>query len=162
MGDCNDDAVVDSSAALHTDARLPPHEDVATQRPPPMPHCLDPSYQSTFLEAHKADLQRLCGLVQTPEPGTFMHKDLTWTIRIRAKGRRDGPMTQNHVSVAYIPWVRVHDFVKGEEARLDGPCKFICRGTLSNQQGKLTFPRWNGYSADLRCVSNMYFELHCA
>ena len=162
MGDCNNDVVVESFAALPTNARLPPHEEVAAQRPPPMPRGLDPSYQSTFLEMHKVDLERLCALVQTPKPGTFMHKDLTWATCIRVKGRRDGPRTQNHVSVAYIPWVRVHDFVKGEEARIDGPCKFICQGTVSNQQGKLTFPRWNSYSAVLRCVGNMYFELHCA
>ena len=152
MGDCVCDAVVESSSALDTHAHLLSHEHVASQRPPCMPSGLEPSYASTYQEVHKAELQWLRGLVQTPEQGTFMHKDLTWAIQIRAKGRRDGPRTQDNVSVAYIPWVRVLDFVKGEEARVDGPCKFVCQGTPSNQQGKLTFPRWNSYSAIMRCV----------
>jgi hypothetical protein len=147
MGDCVCDAVVEYSTALQTHAQLLEHEHVASQRPP-----REPSYESTYQEVHKADLDRLRGLVQTPEVGTLMHKDLKWSIQIRAKGRRDGPKTQHPVSVAYIPWVRVHDFVKGEEARIDGPCKFVCQGTPSNQQGKLARPRWNSYSAVMRCV----------
>ena len=63
-------------------------------------------------------------------------------------------MTHAPVSVAYIPWARVFDFVKGEEARTDGHYKFICWGIPSNQQGKLTFPRWNSYFAIMRCVCN--------
>ena len=40
--------------------------------------------------------------------------------------------SQNHapVLVAYIPWVRGHDFVKGEETRIDGPWKFVCQGAI--------------------------------
>ena len=152
MGECVCDALVQCSTALHTDAQLLPHDHVASQRPPRVPRGLEPSYESTYQEVHKADLERLRGLVQTPEPGTFMHKDLTWAIQIRAKGRRDGPRTQGPVSVAYIPWVRVGDFVKGEEARIDGPCKFVCQGSPENIQGKLRFPRWNSFSAVMRCV----------
>ena len=116
---------------------------------------LQPSYESTYQEVHKVEFERIRGLVQTPEPGTFTHKDLTWAIQIRAKGSGEGPRSHSEVSVAYIPWVRVPDFVKGEEARIDGPCKFICQGSPSTQQGKLTFPRWNSYSTVMRCVCNV-------
>ena len=100
----------------------------------------DPAYDSTYLEAHKGEFERLRGLVQTPEAGTFMHTDLMWAKQIRLKGKGTDSTTHVAVSVAYIPWARVHDFVKGEEACNDGPCKFICQGTLSNGHGKLTFP----------------------
>ena len=49
-----------------------------------------------------------------------------------AKVRRDSPMIHAPVLVAYILWTRVLDFVKGEKARTDGPCKFICWDTPSN------------------------------
>ena len=155
MGDCVTGAAVQPCGALHTDIHLLPDEHLASQQLPRMSRALEPSYESTYREVHKADFERLRGLVQTPEPGTFTHKDLTWAIQIRAKGFRDGPRTDAPVSVAYIPWVRVHDFVKGEEARIDGPCKFVCQSSPSNQQGKLTFPRWSSYSTVMRCVCNM-------
>jgi hypothetical protein len=63
-------------------------------------------------------------------------------------------MTHAPVSVAYIPWSRVQDFLKGEEGRPDAPYKFVCQGTPSNQEGKLAFPLWNSYSAVIRCVCN--------
>jgi hypothetical protein len=155
MGECVTDAVVQSCAALHTDLHLILDGHLASQRPPRMSRGLEPSYESTYQEVHKADFERLRNLVQTPEPGTFMHKDLMWAIQIHPKERRDGSRTRAPVSVAYISWVRVHDFVKGEEARIDGPYKFVCQGSPANGYGKLTFPRWNSYSAVMRCVCNM-------
>ena len=115
---------------------------------------VDPSYESIYLQAHKGELERLRSLVQIPHAGTFMHTDLTWTPHIRLKGRGSEPRTEASVSVAYIPWARVQDFVKGEEARTDAPCKFICQGISSNEKGKLMFPRWNSYSTILRCACN--------
>ena len=91
-----------------------------------------------------------------------MHTELTWASDMRVKGRRADPRTVDTVSVAYIPWARVEDFVKGEEARTDAPCKFVCQGTPINDMGKLKFPRWNSYSAILRCVCNMPLALQCA
>jgi hypothetical protein len=90
-----------------------------------------------------------------------MHTDLLWASHIRMKGRRSDPRTPASVSVAYIPWGRVQDFVKGEEARCDAPCKFVCQGTTSNKQGDLMFPRWNSYSAVVRCLCNMSFDQDC-
>ena len=101
---------------------------------------VEPSYDSTYLEIHKTDFERVRGLVQTPNPGSFMHKDLTWATLIRAKGRWDGTKSRGPVSVAYIPWVRVPNFVKGEEARIDGPCKFVCQGTPWNERGNSRSP----------------------
>ena len=158
MGDC----VVESHGAMHTNAQLLPGEHVAFEHANGVSRGLEPSYDSAYLEVHKADFERLRSLVQTPEPGNFMHKDLTWTIQNRAKGRWDGPRSHVPISVAYIPWARVLDFVKGEEARIDGPCKFVCQGTPSNQRGKITFPRWNSYSTVIRCVCNIYSEFHYA
>ena len=71
-----------------------------------------------------------------------------------AKGRRDSPMTHALVSVTYILWAKVFDFVKGKETRTDGPCKYVFWGTPLNQHGKLMFPRWNSHSAIMRCVCN--------
>jgi len=155
MGECVTDAVAQSCGTLHTDLQLIPHGKFVSQRPPRMSNGLEPSYESAYQEVHKADFERLRSLLQSPEPGTFMHKDLMWAIQSRAKGRRDGCRTRAPVSVAYIPWIRVHDFVRGEEARIDGPCKFVCKGSPSNEQGKLKFPRWNSYSAVMRYVCNM-------
>ena len=115
-----------------------------------MPLGVDPSYESTYQEVHKQDLERLRNCVQKPEAGTFTHTDLLWASHIRMKGRKSDPRIPASVSVAYIPWGRVQDFVKGEEARTDGPCKFVCQGTTSNKEGGLMFPRWNNYSAVIR------------
>ena len=123
---------------------------------------MEPSYESVYQEVHKAQFDRICSLVQHPNLGTFMHTDVTWASHRRMKGRRADPRSADEVSVAYIPWARVEDFVKGEEARSDAPCKFVCQGTPTNEKGKLMRPRWNSYSAILRCVCNMQLALQCA
>ena len=84
-----------------------------------------------------------------------MHSDLTWTRQIRLKGRWADSRTETPVSVAYIPCARVQDFVRGKEARTNAPCKFVCQGIASNEHKKLMFPRWNSYSAIIRCACNM-------
>ena len=125
-------------------------------------HGVQPSYESTYQEVHKLELDRIRSSVQRPQSGFFMHSDLMWTSHNRVKGRRSDPRTPALVSLAYIPWARVQDFVKGEEARTDAPCRFICQGRTFNQQGELMFPRWNSYSAIIRYLCNMSFEEHCA
>ena len=115
-----------------------------------------------YQEVHKADFHRICTVVQTPNIGTFMHTNLTWACHMRVKGRRADPRTLAPVSVAYIPWARVEDFVKGEEARTDAPCKFICQGTPTNEKGKLMFPRWNSYSTIFRLACNMHSDCDTA
>ena len=121
---------------------------------------MEPTYESCYEELHKAELDRIRSFVQTPDKGTFMHSDLAWTSHMRVKGRRTDTRSLAPVSVAYIPWARVEDFVKGEEARSDAPCKFICQGAPSHDRGKLKFPRWNSYSTVRRCVCNM--QLVCS
>ena len=157
MGSFVTNAVVHSSTVVHSedhvlactlDASEP------TLRPPPD---LEPSYESTYQELHKAEIIRIRSLVQSPNMGTFMHSDLMWASHMRVKGRRTDPRTLAPVSVAYIPWARVEDFVKGEEARSDAPSKFVCQGVPSRDKGKLLFPRWNSYSDILRCACNMQF-----
>jgi hypothetical protein len=64
---------------------------------------VDPSYESTYQEAHKGEFKRLRSLVQISQPGAFMHNDLTWTRHTRLKGRRSDSRTETPVSVAYIP-----------------------------------------------------------
>ena len=116
---------------------------------------VQPSYESTYHEVHKQELDRIRSSVQNPQPGSFMHSDVHWASDTRVKGRRSDPRTPASVSVAYIPWARVGDFVKGEEARADGPCRFVCQGRSYNKQGELMFPRWNSYSAVIRYICNM-------
>ena len=111
---------------------------------------------------HKAEFHRICTLVQTPNIGTFAHTHLTWARHVRVKGSKADPRTYAAVSVAYIPWARVGDFLKGEEARTDAPCKFVCQGTPTNEKGKLMFPRWNSYSAIFRFVCNMHSDCYTA
>ena len=123
---------------------------------------MEPSYESAYKEVHKAELDRIRSLVQTPNIGTFMHTDLVWTSHMQVKGRRTDPRTLAPVSVAYIPWTRVEDFVKGEETRSDAPCKFVCQGAPSHDKGTLLFPRWNSYSAAIRWVCNMQLVCCCA
>ena len=123
---------------------------------------MEPSYETVYQEVHEPHLNRIRSLVQTPKDGTFMHTDLTWASHMRMKGRRADPRVVDTVSVAYIPWARVEDFLKGEEARIDAPCKFVCQGSPTNEKGKLMFPRWNSYSTILRCVRNMQLPLQCA
>ena len=118
-------------------------------------HGEGPSYDSTYQEVNKQELDRLRSCVQRPQPGSFMHADLMWATHIRQTGRRSDPRTPAPVSIAYIPWVRVEDFLKGEEGRPDAPCKFVCQGKTSNKPGALMFPRWNSYSSLIRCLCNM-------
>jgi hypothetical protein len=138
------------------------HQDHGAQQTLSMPLAVHPSYESTYREVHKGEFERLMNLVQRPPDGNFTNTDLSWARQTRVKGRRSDPRTETTVSVAYIPWERVQNFVKGEEARSDAPCKFVCQGTPSNEQGKLAFPRLNSYSMVLRCVCNLQFEFHSA
>ena len=161
MGTFLTDAVVPSSAVMHSQDHVTiPTLDGSepTLRPP---QALEPSYESTYQELHKADILRIRSLVQSPNMGTFMHTDLMWASHMRVKGRRTDPRTLAPVSIAYIPWARVEDFLKGEEARSDAPSKFVCQGAPSNDKGKLLFPRWNSYSTIIRCVCNMQFVFPC-
>ena len=124
--------------------------------------CEGPSYVCAYQEVHKQELERLRNCVQRPTAGCFMHADLMWETHIRQTGRRSNPRKSAPVSIAYIPWVRVQDFVKGEEARPDAPCKFVCQGKTSNEQGALMCPRWNSYSAVIRSICNMSVDQHYA
>lgn len=151
-----------SSPELPTEVDVTRDGDHATDHTLPSPLAADPSYECIYREAHKGEFERLLSLVQRPQAGTFMHTDLWWARQTRLKGRRTDPRTHVPVSVAYIPWSRVEDFLKGEEGRPDAPCKFVCQGTPSNQEGKLAFPRWNSYSTVIRCVCNMHFHFHFA
>jgi hypothetical protein len=148
-----------AAVVLHSSTELHSAGHVTSDR---LPLPVDPSYESTYHEAHKGEFERLRSLVQIPQAGAFMHNDLTWTRQIRLKGRRSDSRTETPVSVAYIPWSRVQDFVRGEEARTDAPCKFVCQGIASNEQGKLMFPRWNSYSNIIRCACNMRSEFQFA
>ena len=123
-----------SSAELPTEVHVLRDGDHDTEQTIRTPLAVDPLYESIYWEAHKGEFERLRSLVQRPEAGTFMHTDLLWARQIRVKGRRTDLRTHAAVLVAYIPWARVQDFVKGEEAHIDAPCKFVCQGTPSNEQ----------------------------
>ena len=162
MGSSKASVILNSSIELHSSGQDLRDGNHGTQQTHRTSLDVDPTYESTYVEAHKGEFERLRGLVQKPLAGTFMHTDVTWARQIGLKGKGIDSATLAPVSIAYIPWARVQDFVKGEEARSDGPCKLVCQGTPSNKQGKLTFPRWNSYSAIFRCVCNMRSEFHCA
>ena len=104
---------------------------------------LEPSYESTYQEVHKADFERLRGLVQTPEPRSFTHKGSDVGNPDPREGFTDGPMTHAPLLVAYIPWVRVHDFVKGEETHI--VAKALHQTNMENLRspdGITTPPSW--------------------
>ena len=162
MGSFVTNAVFPSPTVMHNEDDVTVNVEDASEPTLRPPLHMEPSYESTYQEVHKVEFQRIHSLVQTPNIGPFMHTDLTWASHTHTKGRRTDPRTRAPVSVAYIPWARVEDFVKGEEARPDAPCKFICQGTPSNDKGKLLFPRWNSYSAVFRCVCNMQVVFHSA
>ena len=86
-----------------------------------------PSYESVYQETHNAEFQRIRALVQNPNIGTFMHTDFAWACHVRVKGWRTDPITYAPTSVAYIPWARVADFVKGEETSRCS-LQFVCQG----------------------------------
>ena len=162
MGSFVTNADVHSPIAMHSEDHVLVHAEHGSEPTLCLMQHMEPTYESTYQEVHKAELHRIRSLVQTPNIGTFMHTDLTWSSHMHTKGRRTDLRTQAPVSVAYIPWARVEDFVKGEEAHSDAPCKFICQGAPSRGKGKLLFPRWNSYSAIIRCVCNMQFVCYCA
>jgi hypothetical protein len=161
MGPTVTSAVVHSCHGMHTQLRNLENGVRGAEQSHALMQIVQPSYESTYQEVHSQDLERIRSYVQKPGAGTFMHIDLLWASHIRMKGRRSDPRVPASVSVAYIPWDRVQDFVKGEEARTDGPCKFVCQGTTSNNEGGLMFPRWNSYSAVIRFLCNMADE-ECA
>ena len=152
MGSSATAAVVEYCVGLHNESQVLHHGDEQTNG---LKDVVQPTYESAYQQVHKQELQRLESCVQRPQGGTFMHTDLTWDRHIRVKRKGFDPRTPVAVSVAYIPWARVEDFVKGEEARTDAPCKFICQGTTSHKDGDLMFPRWNSYTEVIRCLCNM-------
>lgn len=162
MGSFVTDVVVHSPIVMHSKNHILVHTEDAQEPTLRPPQHMEPSYESTYQDLHKAEIHRIRSLVQTPNIGIFMHTDLTWTSHVRVKGRRSDPRTLTPVSLAYIPWARVEDFVKGEEARSDAPCKFVCQGAPSHEKGTLLFPRWNSYSTALRSVCNMQILCYCA
>ena len=82
MGNCVTYAVVKSCVALHNNVHLLADGHPTSDQAHCTLHGLEPSYESTYQEVHKANFQRLCGLVQTPEPNTFIHMDLTGATQI--------------------------------------------------------------------------------
>jgi hypothetical protein len=156
MGSSATAGVVNFCAGLHTQSEVLHNGNHGSEQSNEHMHVVQPTYESTYHEVHKQELERLHACVQRPDGGTFMHTDLMWDRHIRLKGKGSDPWTPTPISVAYIPWARVEDFVKGEEARTDAPCKFVCQGKTSRKQGELMFPRWNSYSEVIRCLCNMY------
>jgi hypothetical protein len=155
MGTFVTGAFVQSRIEGQNKVHVPVHGEPAWELPLRPPQHMEPSYDSVYQDVHRAQLHRISTLVQSPNIGTFTHTDLTWACDVRVKGRRTDPRTPKPVSVAYIPWARVQDFVKGEEARSDAPSKFVCQGAPTNASGKLMFPRWNSYSVIFRYFCNM-------
>ena len=153
-------AVLNSCTELHSVGHNLGDGNPGGERTHCMPVGQDPTYESTYRETHKGEFERVRSLVQRPGAGTFMHQGLTWARQIGLKGKGTNSTTHAPVLVAYIPWERAQDFVKGKEVRTDVHCKFVCKGSPSNKHGKLTFPRWNNYSAIFRCVCNKRSEFH--
>lgn len=154
MGSFATAAVVHNYAGLHTQSQVLHNGNHGSEQTHALMHAVQPTYESTYQQVHKQELERLHSNVQRPEGGTFMHTDLAWDRHIRMKGRGSDSRPVL-VWVAYIPWSRVEDFLKGEEARTDAPCKFVCQGATSHKHGELLFPRWNSYSDVIRCFCNM-------
>ena len=162
MGSSAPVTVVPYSAELHNQSSVLHHGKHASEQTRRIMHVVQTTYESTYQQVHAHEFERLRSCVQRPQGGTFMHTDLAWDRHIRVKQVGSDPRSAVHVSVAYIPWARVEDFVKGEEARVDAPCKFICQGVTSHKHGDLRFPRWNSYSDIIRCICNMSFHPLCA
>ena len=66
MGDCVVHAVVKSCVALHNDVHLLVDGHPTSNQAHRTLRGLQPSYESTYQEVHKADFERLRSLVQTP------------------------------------------------------------------------------------------------
>ena len=66
MGDCVTHTVVKSCAALHNDVHLLADGHPTSNQTHGTLCGLQPSYESTYKKVHKANFERLRGLVQTP------------------------------------------------------------------------------------------------
>jgi hypothetical protein len=77
-----------------------------------------------YEHGHQAKLQALENVVQTPPNGPFDHEDLLWEVIVQHIGIQHGPCL---VEVAFIPTIRMLDFITGEEGKDDGQCCFLCK-----------------------------------
>lgn len=59
MGECVTSAVVQPCDPLHTDVQVLPDDHLASQLPPRMSRALQPFYESTYQEVHKANFERI-------------------------------------------------------------------------------------------------------
>ena len=92
MGTFVTGAVVQSRIEGHNKLDGLVHGEPASEPTLHPPQYIEPSYESVYQEVHKAELHRICTLVQTPNIGTFTHTDLTWACHVWVKGR--GPLPE--------------------------------------------------------------------
>jgi hypothetical protein len=90
----------------------------------------------------------ICALAETvqhPPIGPFQREDLIWKAhRTSSRG------VHQDSEIAVIPWIRLQDFVVGEQNNENFPCKFIKETLKVNKLGTLLQPRANSGSIVIR------------
>jgi hypothetical protein len=77
-----------------------------------------------YEHGHQTKLHALENVIQTPADGLFDHEDLLWEVIMQHTRMLQGP---HLVEVAFIPTIRVLDFIVGEEGKDGGRCCFLCK-----------------------------------
>lgn len=107
---------------------------------------------SYYLTKYGDRLRRMRDALQSPPPGPFTWKDIHWNLEVdkEVQCNDDGDDDNGALSkkesklVAYIPWDRVEDFVKGEESgRKDVETTFVRDKRDPTNVGEKTHFRWN-------------------
>lgn len=120
-----------------------------------------------YLQKHVHVLEALRARIQEPPPGPYCHEDLRWENVDRGYVVTPDPGLKVEDSnstkrVAYVPWLRVGDFVSGEERKrhdvetLFRRTKRDCR----NVGDMKDTVRWNSILESARYVAHHTLPLH--
>jgi hypothetical protein len=92
----------------------------------------------------------IMAIIQQPPFGPFSFKDLSWRIELRQtlQHNKETSTMRKMVYVAHVPWVKVLDFLDGEENRGNVQCKLIWKDYQKNEF--LRNPKSNSYYKSMR------------
>ena len=120
-----------------------------------------------YLQKHMHVLEALRARIQEPPPGPYCHEDLQWKnvdggYLVTLDPGLKVEDSSSAKRVAYIPWLRVPDFVSGEEKkRHDVETLFRCTKRDCQNVGDMKDTmRWNSIFESARYVAHCTLPLH--
>jgi hypothetical protein len=95
-------------------------------------------------------MEVIMGSIQQPPPHPFTFRDLCWQVELQRTPKHDIETYTiwKRLYMVHVPWVKVPNFLVGEENRGDVQCRFIKKDHRMNSISK--HPKPNNYRKNMK------------